>query len=74
MSGDQYSYWYYGHEIAAGRGYISYATACYPIGFPAILAVVFWLSQHTFLPSDVLAASCSYGRSRSGSSSACSRP
>lgn len=25
-SGDSYSYWYYGNEIAHGRGYISYLT------------------------------------------------
>ena len=40
-SGDSFSYWHYGNEIAEGRGYVSYldgeATAYYPIGFPAIL-------------------------------------
>jgi hypothetical protein len=49
-SGDSYSYWYYGNEIAHGRGYISYltgeATAYYPIGFPAILAGLYWLANH----------------------------
>ncbi len=48
-SGDSYSYWYYGNEIAHGRGYISYitgdATAYYPIGFPAVLAGLYWLAN-----------------------------
>jgi 4-amino-4-deoxy-L-arabinose transferase-like glycosyltransferase len=52
--GDQYSYWYYGDQIAAGHGYISYtngkATSYYPIGYPATLAAVFWLQEHTPLP------------------------
>lgn len=52
--GDQYSYWYYGNEIADGNGYISYVTdegtAYYPIGYPATLATVFWLQEHTPLP------------------------
>ena len=52
--GDQYSYWYYGNEIADGNGYISYtngeATSYYPIGFPATLAALFWLQEHTPLP------------------------
>ena len=50
QSGDQYSYWYYGNEIAAGRGYVSYVThtptAYYPIGFPAILAALFFVANH----------------------------
>ena len=54
--GDQYSYWYYGTEIAHGRGYISYttgtATAYYPIGFPALLGVVYWFGLHTPLPDN----------------------
>ena len=49
QSGDQYSYWYYANEIADGRGYVSYitgeATAYYPIGYPAILAGLFWLAD-----------------------------
>jgi 4-amino-4-deoxy-L-arabinose transferase-like glycosyltransferase len=54
--GDQYGYWYYGNEIAHGRGYIGYATgvatAYYPVGFPALLSVVYWLGLHTPLPDD----------------------
>ncbi|MGH9112092.1 MAG: ArnT family glycosyltransferase [Acidimicrobiales bacterium] len=50
-SGDSYSYWYYGNEIAHGNGYIGYvtgeATAYYPIGFPAILGALYWLGNHT---------------------------
>ncbi|HEX6568994.1 MAG TPA: glycosyltransferase family 39 protein [Acidimicrobiales bacterium] len=50
-SGDSFGYWYYGNEIANGNGYVSYltheATAYYPIGFPAILAAVYWLGNHT---------------------------
>jgi 4-amino-4-deoxy-L-arabinose transferase-like glycosyltransferase len=53
-AGDQYSYWYYGEEISEGRGYISYVTdvgtAYYPIGYPATLATMFWLQDHTPLP------------------------
>jgi hypothetical protein len=49
-AGDSYSYWYYGNEIAHGRGYISYvtdeATAYYPIGFPALLGGLYWLANH----------------------------
>lgn len=49
-SGDSFSYWYYGNEIAEGRGYVSYldgeATAYYPIGFPAILGALYWLGNH----------------------------
>jgi 4-amino-4-deoxy-L-arabinose transferase-like glycosyltransferase len=45
-SGDQYGYVRYGREIAAGEGYVSYTagtpTAYYPIGYPALLAAVFW--------------------------------
>ena len=57
-SGDQFSYYHYGKEIAAGNGYQSYvtgdATAYYPIGYPAILSVVFWLANHTPLPNDLM--------------------
>lgn len=52
--GDQFSYWYYGNEIADGDGYISYtngeATSYYPIGYPATLATLFFLQDHTPLP------------------------
>lgn len=58
QSGDQYSYWYYGNELAAGRGYVGYIThvptAYYPIGFPAILAVVFWIALHTPVTDDLM--------------------
>jgi hypothetical protein len=58
-AGDQYSYWYYGTEIAQGRGYVSFlthdATAYYPIGYPAILAGLFWLADHTpFVDPDLM--------------------
>jgi len=47
-SGDQYGYVRYGREIAAGEGYVSYTagtpTAYYPIGYPALLAVIFWVA------------------------------
>ena len=56
--GDQYSYWYYGNEIAAGRGYVSYVThqptAYYPIGYPALLAVLFFAVEHAHLPGDLM--------------------
>jgi len=58
--GDQFSYYYYGLEIAEGRGYVSYTTgqptAYYPIGYPAILAVLFWFVAHTPFPDDYLLA------------------
>lgn len=45
-SGDQYGYVRYGREIAAGEGYVSYTagtpTAYYPVGYPALLAALFW--------------------------------
>jgi 4-amino-4-deoxy-L-arabinose transferase-like glycosyltransferase len=52
--GDQYSYWYYGNEIADGNGYVSYITgevsAYYPVGYPAMLATLFWVQEHTPVP------------------------
>ncbi|MGI9052114.1 MAG: ArnT family glycosyltransferase [Ilumatobacteraceae bacterium] len=58
--GDQYSYYYYGREMAEGRGYVSYTTgqptAYYPVGYPAILAVLFWFVAHTPFPDDYLLA------------------
>lgn len=55
-AGDQYSYWFYGNALALGDGYISYitgdATAYNPIGYPATLAAVFWVQQHTPMPDD----------------------
>ena len=60
ISGDQYSYYHHGLEIAAGRGYHSYVatgpTAYYPIGYPAILAGLFWVVGHTPLPDHYLTA------------------
>ena len=57
-AGDQYSYWYYGNEIAAGRGYVSYVThqptAYYPIGYPALLASLFFVVLHAHLPGDLM--------------------
>jgi hypothetical protein len=57
-SGDQWSYYYFGNEIAAGRGYVSYttgeATAYYPIGYPALLAGVFWFALHTPVTDDLM--------------------
>jgi hypothetical protein len=61
-AGDDYSYWYYGRAIAAGEGYISYtlgtATSYYPIGYPTLLAMTFWLVDHAPVPggdADVVA-------------------
>lgn len=57
-AGDQYSYWYYGNEIAAGRGYVGYVThvptAYYPIGYPALLAALFFAVEHLHLPGDLM--------------------
>lgn len=56
-SGDQYSYWYYGTEIARGRGYISYLTgetsAFYPIGYPALLGALYWVVFSTPIPDSL---------------------
>jgi 4-amino-4-deoxy-L-arabinose transferase-like glycosyltransferase len=56
QQGDQYSYWYYGNEIAKGHGYVSYVTgtpsAYYPVGFPLILAVLYWLGNHIPITDD----------------------
>jgi 4-amino-4-deoxy-L-arabinose transferase-like glycosyltransferase len=52
-AGDQYSYWYYGNEIADGHGYVGYVTneptAYYPIGYPALLAALFFVVGHAHL-------------------------
>ena len=57
-AGDQYSYWYYGNEIAAGRGYVGYVTnvptAYYPIGYPALLALLFFVVLHAHLPGALM--------------------
>lgn len=59
-SGDQFSYFHYGSEIARGHGYISYitgeATAYYPIGYPAILGTVFFVVLHTPIPDNLMLA------------------
>ncbi len=50
VSGDQYGYWYYANEISHGRGYRSYitgeATAYYPVGYPAILGMVYLIGRY----------------------------
>ena len=60
VPGDQYSYYYYAREIADGRGYVSFVTgdptAYYPIGFPAILAGLFWVVGTAPLPDDYMLA------------------
>jgi len=59
-SGDQFSYYYYGSEIARGRGYISYitgeATAYYPVGYPALLGALYFVVLHTPIPDNLLFA------------------
>ncbi|HEX6311005.1 MAG TPA: glycosyltransferase family 39 protein, partial [Acidimicrobiia bacterium] len=56
-SGDQYAYWYSGSELAAGNGYVSVLdgepTAYYPVGYPALLAALFWTFEHTPIPDNV---------------------
>jgi 4-amino-4-deoxy-L-arabinose transferase-like glycosyltransferase len=60
LLGDQDQYYYYGREIAEGHGYVSHVTneptAYYPIGFPAILAALFWVVRTTPLPDDYMLA------------------
>lgn len=59
-SGDQFSYYYYGSEIAQGRGYLSYIsgqpTAYNPIGFPALLGALFFVVLHTPIPDNLYLA------------------
>lgn len=60
LSGDQFSYYHYGSEIARGRGYISYitgeATAYYPIGYPALLGALYAVVLHTPITDDLMLA------------------
>ena len=60
VSGDPFNYFSFGQEIATGRGYVSPATggptAYYPVGYPAVLAVLFWLVQHSPVPDDLAMA------------------
>jgi 4-amino-4-deoxy-L-arabinose transferase-like glycosyltransferase len=57
-SGDQFSYYHYGGEIARGRGYVSYinghATAYYPIGYPALLGALYFIALHTPITNDLM--------------------
>jgi 4-amino-4-deoxy-L-arabinose transferase-like glycosyltransferase len=59
-SGDAFSYYYYGKQLAGGHDLVAYVgdepTAYYPIGYPAILAGLFWAAQFTPM-SDPLAGS-----------------
>jgi hypothetical protein len=60
VSGDPFNYFYFGQEIAAGRGYVSMVTgeptAYYPVGYPALLAALFWFVQHSPVPDDLALA------------------
>lgn len=54
-SGDAFSYFFYGRQIAEGGGYLNLdgsgdATAYYPIGYPALLGGLFWVVLHTPIP------------------------
>ncbi|CAN5530777.1 hypothetical protein BH18ACT1_BH18ACT1_13260 [soil metagenome] len=57
VSGDPFFYFTYGKDLAAGDGYINVATgdptAYYPIGYPAVLAALFWVVRHTPIPDDL---------------------
>jgi len=52
--GDQYWYWYWGREIAAGHGYLSSETgeavATYPVGYLVVLAGLFRLADALSIP------------------------
>jgi hypothetical protein len=60
VSGDQYSYWVLGQEIGNGRGYrippFTTPTSYYPVGFPALLGAITWLTLHTPLPDSSILA------------------
>lgn len=54
-SGDAYSYFFYGRQLANGGGYLNLdgsgrATAYYPIGYPAVLGAIFWFVGALPLP------------------------
>ena len=55
--GDPFAYYGYGLQIADGAGYVSWvtgeATAFFPVGYPAMLASVFWLGDHLVVPRDL---------------------
>ncbi len=56
---DPYFYLDYGRRLALGGGYRlkdGQPTAYYPIGYPAILAVWFWLMQHSPFPNHWITA------------------
>jgi len=57
ISGDAYSYYYYGQELAAGHDLVGYVggmpTAYYPIGYPAVLGGLFWLVRSTPVPDNL---------------------
>lgn len=57
-SGDQFGYYHYARELAAGRGYVHYITgqptAYYPVGYPALLAVIFFVVGNTPIPDDYM--------------------
>lgn len=57
MGGDAYAYYYYGKQISSGGGYINIvggeATAYYPVGYPTILAGLFWVVRHTPIPDNL---------------------
>lgn len=57
VSGDPGAYYYYGQEIARGDGYVSFVTgeptAFFPIGYPAFLAAIFFVVQHTPVPDNL---------------------
>ncbi|HEY4334162.1 MAG TPA: phospholipid carrier-dependent glycosyltransferase, partial [Ilumatobacteraceae bacterium] len=60
--GDEFSYWYYGNQMAHLHGYVGYdfvpqgntygvvsshvASSYYPVGWPALLGVVYWIGLH----------------------------
>ena len=54
VSGDQFSYWFLGQEIGAGRGYrlppFTAASSYYPVGYPALLGLIAFITTHTPLP------------------------
>lgn len=58
VQGDQYGYYFYGREIAEGGGYTNYLTgeptAYYPVGYPLLLAGLFFVALHTPVTDDLL--------------------
>ncbi len=57
VAGDQFSYYSWARHLAAGENVVNPLdggpTAYYPVGYPALLAVLFWFVEHTPFPNNI---------------------